>query len=61
MAKKEQISKFGIDREKGIEYQYVKIANPVMLGMQVAIGMFVVFPLFILLIAFVLVLFGLSL
>ena len=51
-------SEYGIDEDKKIEYQYVNIANPIILGMKIGIGMFIVFPLFIIAIAIVMLLFG---
>ena len=29
-----------IDKETGIEAQYVKVANPIVLGMQIGLGIF---------------------
>jgi len=54
----ETYAKYGRDEDKKIEYQYVKVTNPIVLGMQIAIGMFIVFPLFIIAILIVLAMFG---
>lgn len=58
MPEKEKFSKVGVDESKKIEYQYVKISNPITLGMQIAVGMFVVFPLFLIAILIALTIFG---
>ena len=43
----DKLTKYDVDQDKGTAAQYVKVVNPVILGMQIAIGMFIVFPLFI--------------
>ena len=61
MSDKEKYSNYGRDEKKKIEYQYIKITNPIEFGAQIAIGMFIVFPLLIILILIVLWLLGISL
>ncbi len=49
---------FNIFKKKENKFEYVKIVNPFVLGMQIALGMFVLLPLAIVL---VLIVFGLVL
>ena len=58
--RRDAYSEYGRDENKKRLYQYVKITNPIVLGMQIAIGMFIVFPLFIILILIILGLLGIS-
>lgn len=67
----EQKSKKKENKQKGIfqklaeDYekraQYVRIINPITLGMQIAIGMFIMFPLFIIAVLILLLILGVSL
>lgn len=43
---RKEYARYEIDDEKETESQYVKIVNPIVLGIQIAVGMFIVFPLF---------------
>ena len=51
-------SEYGVDEGQKIKYQFVNIANPIVLGIKIAIGMFIVFPLFLVAIVLVVLLFG---
>ena len=48
---------YGIDEEKNVKYQFVKIVNPITLGIQIGVGMLIMLPLLVIATLFLLMLF----